>query len=874
MNNSDNNKQSLWKRFLFSNFFAELYYFLVFHIYMIMWIIGAVISIGILLFGAEILFPDAVHIFNYSMSDKVFSELVEDKHYHAAVAFIDIKKDYQPDDENIVEFYYNLADCYVNTGDYPKALEQYGKLHSYLDTTFKEECPEDVPESFVNNMTNYYNQNLSKEEFRIYLKMGDIANVKKQYVKLKKLQEDINWAMIDSITREFDDESLQYFLETHTLKDGFKYELIQGQYLTDPHGAICEMVDYLNDIFFSNKYNPIFKLKIINELIRMLLEQGDCIAARFYLEYALRLAFKEEFNPIVYQMFGNLSEHCYEMHDIADGRRLLKKYLWYIDKTYKSNDIDYAVAHFMEFKYLEADGDIDKLCSTVIRACKGLREQIANNFTGMTAAQREYFIDKFKPIFDYANSLLARHPSDDLAATCFENNMFLRGLLLRSETAITNAIADIGDKSLTEKYNKYVSLSKELVARQYASGPGNYLRKKNIEKELAELETFIANGCRDFRRQNENSNITINQLRKHLDDNDIVMQIAEVNNSVFALLMNRSGKVTYQPICSESEIKLLINSHGEIYVDNAAVTRIFSNIIPLLQGKNVYLSTAGVFNQIAFTALPVDDSGHIFADIANIHLVGSPADIVTSASADKIEIHNHRTILWGGIQYGDISAIHSAVSQTRGLLRGDIIGMLPQSLTEVTQIASLLQANGNNATVISGINATEKSFTNRSGKRDYILHISTHGFFHDSGAFTNPMQNSGLLFAGSQKYWSNDTIVASINETDGILRADEISKLDLTACRLVVLSACQTGLGEYNSEGVYGLQRAFKLAGVKSILMSLWSVDDSATCTLMTEFYKNLIAGDTPDIALKNAQLSLRNKGYSPDKWAAFVLLN
>ena len=106
-----------------------------------MWIIGAVISIGILLFGAEILFPDAVHIFNYSMSDKVFSELVEDKHYHAAVAFIDIKKDYQPDDENIVEFYYNLADCYVNTGDYPNALEQYGKLHSYLDTTFKEECP-------------------------------------------------------------------------------------------------------------------------------------------------------------------------------------------------------------------------------------------------------------------------------------------------------------------------------------------------------------------------------------------------------------------------------------------------------------------------------------------------------------------------------------------------------------------------------------------------------------------------------------------------------------------------------------------------------------------------------------------------------------
>ena len=136
------------------------------------------------------------------------------------------------------------------------------------------------------------------------------------------------------------------------------------------------------------------------------------------------------------------------------------------------------------------------------------------------------------------------------------------------------------------------------------------------------------------------------------------------------------------------------------------------------------------------------------------------------------------------------------------------------------------------------------------------------------------MQNSGLLFANSQKFWSNDRLASSINDTDGILRADEITKLDLSGCRLVVLSACQTGLGEYNSEGVYGLQRAFKLAGVQSILMSLWSVDDKATAELMTEFYRSLITGQEPDEALVIAQRALREKGYSPDKWAAFVLLN
>ena len=207
-------------------------------------------------------------------------------------------------------------------------------------------------------------------------------------------------------------------------------------------------------------------------------------------------------------------------------------------------------------------------------------------------------------------------------------------------------------------------------------------------------------------------------------------------------------------------------------------------------------------------------------------------------------------------------------------MRGDILGRLPNSLSEVSQIAGLLLEKDNRVKVISGSSATERSFTGRSGKRDYILHVSTHGFFHDSGCFTNPMQNSGLLFADSQRYWATDSLVSSISDVDGILRADEIARLDLNGCRLVVLSACQTGLGEYNSEGVYGLQRAFKSAGARSILMSLWSVDDSATRELMVAFYNGLIDGRNPDDALAAAQNLLRRKGYSPDKWAAFVILN
>lgn len=195
-------------------------------------------------------------------------------------------------------------------------------------------------------------------------------------------------------------------------------------------------------------------------------------------------------------------------------------------------------------------------------------------------------------------------------------------------------------------------------------------------------------------------------------------------------------------------------------------------------------------------------------------------------------------------------------------------------MAEVNEIAALLRREKNNVLVFSGKNATKKSFTARSRKRDYILHISTHGFFHDNGAFTNPMQNAGLLFANSQKYWMNDSITTTLNESDGILHADEIALLDLSGCRLVVLSACQTGLGESNSEGVYGLQRAFKLAGAQSILMNLWSVDDAATKVIMNLFYTELINGKTPDAALTSARNHMRRHGESPDNWAAFVLLN
>jgi CHAT domain-containing protein len=177
--------------------------------------------------------------------------------------------------------------------------------------------------------------------------------------------------------------------------------------------------------------------------------------------------------------------------------------------------------------------------------------------------------------------------------------------------------------------------------------------------------------------------------------------------------------------------------------------------------------------------------------------------------------------------------------------------------------------------VYSSNEATEKSFKNRNGKKDYVLHISTHGFFNEKSDQANSMLESGLFFAGANRYWSNDSIRLEPEQDDGILRAAEISELNLNGCSLVVLSACETGLGYSDtSEGIFGLQRAFRLAGANYVLMSLWDVDDRATAMLMTEFYKNLLDDVDLDTALKNSKKRVREFYPSPKDWGGFVLLH
>ena len=267
--------------------------------------------------------------------------------------------------------------------------------------------------------------------------------------------------------------------------------------------------------------------------------------------------------------------------------------------------------------------------------------------------------------------------------------------------------------------------------------------------------------------------------------------------------------------------------------------------------------------------------------------------------------------LYGGLEYDTDAETLKEVNQaydtdayrSRALTddRSMRAGVMPLEGTEkeVRNIAAIMKDAKERYKVYSSCEGTEESFKALSGTDNTCLHIATHGFYiPDKGGngrarqtFSfmvndnsipeedRAMTHSGLLFAGANATLHNETL--PYNLEDGILTSQEITSLDFRKVDLVVLSACQTALGDMTGDGVFGLQRGFKKAGAKTLLMSLWKVDDTATQILMTRFYTNYLSGDTKGqkrASFVKAQQYLRacdgGKYDNPVYWAAFIMLD
>jgi hypothetical protein len=316
-----------------------------------------------------------------------------------------------------------------------------------------------------------------------------------------------------------------------------------------------------------------------------------------------------------------------------------------------------------------------------------------------------------------------------------------------------------------------------------------------------------------------------------------------------------------------------------------------------------------LLHRLNIGAIPTSGEATL-ADRYRLVELGSTRQLVIPS---EIKVAASDAVLFGGVQYEmDSTAIsqanagiaYSDLASRGGLsfaysdstLRGGAWGYLKWTGKEVFSLETLLKNSGFKTDLRKGYAATEESFKaafGGSGKASpRVLHIATHGFFFPdpktevrservSGEgepvfkiSDHPMIRSGLILAGGNHAWKSGKPLKPDME-DGILTAYEISQMNLAATELVVLSACETGLGDIQgNEGVYGLQRAFKVAGAKYLIMSLWQVPDFQTQELMTSFYSKWLEGkmSIPD-AFRSAQGEMREKYKNPYFWAGFVLV-
>ena len=300
--------------------------------------------------------------------------------------------------------------------------------------------------------------------------------------------------------------------------------------------------------------------------------------------------------------------------------------------------------------------------------------------------------------------------------------------------------------------------------------------------------------------------------------------------------------------------------------------------------QTIYYTPSGLLHRVAFAALSINETD-LLSDNYDLYALSSTRELIDLNVDENLLKQTSNTpliSLYGGIQYDDLKGEKPKIDSGNA---NAAWRYLEGTKREIDRISTLFMKKNIPFDLKEGLLASEDGFkaqNTEGGKSSPILHISTHGFFFQNikdsaqkqSAFqtaNNPLIRSGLIMAGANTVWLGGK--PQEGKEDGILTAYEISNMDLSQTHLVVMSACETGLGDIQgTEGVYGLQRAFKMAGVDYILMSLWQVPDKQTAELMEKFYSNLLNGASIQSAFAKAQQSMKER-YSPFYWAGFVLI-
>lgn len=509
-------------------------------------------------------------------------------------------------------------------------------------------------------------------------------------------------------------------------------------------------------------------------------------------------------------------------------------------------------------------------------------------FPPMSEAEKTSYWDvtapRFQRFFNFA--IEASVELNYITQDFFDYQMATKALLLNSTNKVKNAILASNDKQLINDYLQWID-KKEQLARLYSYSKEQLKEQKidlpSLEREANTIEKSLSERSADFSSGYSTQKISYKQVRDLLTDNEVVVDIIRIRG--FNQDFTPDAKYAALILLKNQELpKLVVLENGsqldtryaKYYTtviqkrlpDEFCYDQYWARIDPELAGKRmIYFSPDGVYNQVNLNTLKKPD-GDYLVNRYDIVVIGNTRDLI-DLKARKPVAAKKDAFLLGFPDYGTAD-----------------VPPLPGTKVELEGVSKVLKAAGYQVTQVMERNATESNL--KKLKSPSLLHIATHGYFlkdvDESGgsvfgvnaenASNNPLLRSGLILAGASQAIEGTGGAEMTSNDNGILTAYEAMNLNLEGTGLVILSACETGLGDVKSgEGVYGLQRAFLVAGADALIMSLWKVDDEATQLLMTSFYTNWIKLNNKQKAFKQAQLQLMAKYKDPYYWGAFVMM-
>ena len=496
-----------------------------------------------------------------------------------------------------------------------------------------------------------------------------------------------------------------------------------------------------------------------------------------------------------------------------------------------------------------------------------LRDMLRERFALMTEKDRsrvwkeqQQHIDDF--CFDIATLPdSATNRMQSFIPTFYDLELLSKGIMLNSSIEFEKVLGCMADKSLIKIWQQIKENQQEIDRLQTEASDENLQKVLALKEQNIPLEQKLMKGCKEVKDYTEYLSYTWQDVQKHLNDDDIAIEFTAVQLSpldkdtyLLALILNKTGHPVMEVVSTRAIIKNLA-SKDDLY-DNAAYNSFFwgGALKKHLEGKKrIFFAPNNMLSNVSVEYLK--DGDKPFSEKYEVYRVSSTKELCKAYHASA-----SRTVsIFGDIDYETAQVAKNRVG----------FGQLKYSRPEIDAVEKTMKKQYK-VKVYDGAKATEYAFHSLSDNCPAILHISSHGEYKGDSKTgeDEAMQMSVLALAGSNQ-------TDKPEDEDGYVSAADVASMNLRQCDMAVLSACYTGVGGQGADGIFGLQRGFKNAGVHTLLMSLKSVSDEATFKLMESFYEGLAQGLSKREALVKAQRHLRESGYDKGSlWAPFILLD